>query len=137
MTLVEKFMTWKRSIPWLQSRVPEKFILPLFSVCLGYKKKSDGKWGGNVAFGKDKTMSLFYNGMFYVRVMLPFFVGLQIRWAGKDINAQEYLQTYLGIKLNGEWAVIPRFRIQSDVSAGNGTTGPNYGQATGWNEGTK
>lgn len=28
-------------------------------------------------------------------------------------------------------------RVQSDDSAAAGTTGPNYGQAVGWNEGYK
>lgn len=129
--MIDKLMTWKRSIPWLQSRVPERFIFPLFSICLGNRD------GGSIDFYKTNTGSLFYNGAIFVRVMFPFFIGIGIRWAGKDINKREFLQTYIGIKLNGEWALMPRFRRQSDVSAAKGTTGPNYGQAIGWNAGTK
>lgn len=41
----------------------------------------------------------------------------------------------IGWKLNGRFGAI--FRWQSDESAAEGTHGPNYGQATGWECGTK
>lgn len=114
---------------------PEK-VKPLVSMCLGFKR--DGKWKlGWVAFGEDKTYSLFYNGILFIRIMFPFFIGLGIRWSGTG-EGREFMQTYLpGWKLNGQVALFPRFRIQSDKSAATGTTGPNIGQASGWNEGTK
>src|SRR4030067_3421167 len=136
MNILERVRQWKSTIPWLNTRVPEKYIFPLFTICLGYKN-AEGKWDWDVSFGRDKSESLFYNGALFIRVMFPFFVGIGIRWAGKDVTAREFLQTYIGIKLNGEWAVMPRFRIQSDESAARGTTGPNHDQARGWKAGTK
>ena len=163
--IFERIRRWKSGIPWLAVRVPARFIFPLFSICLG-ARYLDG-WGGRVGFWRADTQSLFYNGGFFLRVIfcplwaLPTatiwflcdqlfggishgwlllcigFVGVGIRWSGKNPTAREFLQTYIGPKLNGEWAVVPRFRIQSDLSASNGTTGPNYGQAIGWDAGTK
>src|SRR4030067_2420623 len=135
MNILERIRQWKSSIPWLNTRVPEKYIFPLFTICLGAKYKNG--WGGHIGLGKTDSDSLFYNGALFIRVMFPFFIGIGIRWAGKDVTAREFLQTYIGIKLNGEWAVMPRFRIQSDESAARGTTGPNPDQARGWKAGTK
>ena len=139
-TLLERIRQWKSSIPWLNTRVPEKYIFPLFTICLGHKN-AEGKWDWDVSFGRDKSESLFYNGAIIIRVMFPFFVGIGIRWSEKGVvifgKSRAFLQTYIGIKLNGEWAVMPRFRIQSDESAARGTSGANHGQATGWNAGTK
>jgi hypothetical protein len=132
---LERIRQWKSTITWLNTRMPEKYIYPLFTICLGAKYR-DG-WGGHIGLGKADSDSLFYNGALFIRVMFPFFIGVGIRWAGKDATAREFLQTYIGIKLNGEWAVMPRFRIQSDGSAAAGTTGANYGQAVGWNAGNK
>ena len=73
--------------------------------------------------------SLFYNGAFFFRFMLPFFVGVHIRWGVR------YLQIAIGWKLNGRFGLV--FRVQSDKSAATGTHGPNYGQANGWECGPK
>jgi hypothetical protein len=175
--LAEWIMSIKRSIPWLQSRIPEAYIIPIFSLCIGYKTEESGytKWTlGDLYFGHDKTDSLFRNGALFFRFTLSpvwtagvlavyaligtvawfwfdyqieyshwamayaaGFWGVGIRWAGKDPSKPEFAQAYIGPKLNGEWAVAPRIRIQSDGSAAAGTTGANYGQAVGWNEGNK
>jgi hypothetical protein len=77
--------------------------------------------------------SLYYNGVLFIRLMLPFFIGVQIRWAGN--KRRSYLQTHVGWKLNGRFAVA--FRIQGDESAARGMDFPNPGQAQGWNDGGK
>lgn len=77
----------------------------------------------------DTGSSLFYNGAVFVRVMLPFWIGIHIRFG------KRYLQAGLGWKLNGRFGII--CRIQTDESSAQGTHGPNYGQASGWDCGTK
>ena len=111
---------------------PDK-VKPLISSAVGFKEEDKWKLGW-VAVGDDKTQSLFYNGVFFVRVMFPFFVGFGVRWSGST-DKRAFLQSYLGWKLNGEFSVV--FRIQSDESAAGGYTGPNTGQARGWENGTK
>lgn len=112
----------------------EESIKPIFSCCLGCKQ--EGKWTAWLDwFGREKEGSLFYNGIFYFRFMLPFWIGVGIRWAGGNPTRREYLQTGIGWKGNGRFAIL--LRIQSDRSAAEGTSGPNYGQAEGFNCGTK
>lgn len=132
--------------------LPVEVIHPLVSVALGFKVNeskpaidfatlgTDYELGdywhiGRLSFGRDETVSLFYNAALYVRVMFPFWIGVQIRWAGKDPYAKEFLQFGLGWKLNGRLAAL--FRIQSDVKSAAGVSGPNVGQAIGWEYGTK
>jgi len=113
--------------------LPERRIVPLVAVCIGFKRY--GRWvPGWVRFGHAADQSLFYNGVFFCRFALPFFIGFGIRWSGST-TSRAFLQTYFGWKLNGQFSIV--FRIQSDQSAAAGYTGPNYGQASGWNEGTK
>lgn len=116
-------------------RIPPRYVLPLVSVCLGYRCANErGGWGGRISFGDSETTSLYYNGVLWLRLMLPFYVGLGLRWRGMG-EGREFLQAGLGWKLNGDFAAT--FRVQSDGSAARGTTGPNFGQAVGWQEGTK
>jgi len=116
-------------------------IKPVVSVVVGVRQtdlhEPAGwvKWGAWVAFGKNKTKSLYYNGIFFFRFMFPFWVAIGIRWAGKDPDAREYLQLGIGWKLNGRFAV--HARAQSDRRSEKGSTGPNWGQAWGWTDGTK
>lgn len=86
------------------------------------------KWVPWIKF--DNGSSLFYNGAVFIRVALPFWIGIHIRPTVKN-----FLQVGIGWKLNGRFGAI--FRWQSDESAAEGTHGPNYGQATGWGCGTK
>lgn len=114
------------------------FIFPIISITLGYKTNYSGRvngWGGRISLLKSETDSLFCNGIFHCRIMLPFFISLQFRWAGSNPQKCEYLQTYIGWKLNGQFSVV--LRVQSDESAANGYTSKNYGQAIGWADGAK
>lgn len=156
----EKIRRWKSTLPWNNLRVPPWMIFPLFSVCIG--AKHENKWVYHIGYGSADNRGLFWNGILFFRIIfcpvwaavtIPVwiysgasfawlifcvgFVGLGIRWAGKNPSKKEYMQTYIGVKLNGEWAIVPRFRIQSDLSAEAGTTGANYGNAYGWDAGTK
>lgn len=111
---------------------PERWI-PLVCLCLGYK--AERGWGGFVLFGgSDKDVSLYHNGVFFLRLALPFWLGLGVRWRGTG-QGRECFQFGIGWKRNGQLGL--NIRVQSDGSAAAGTTGPNFGQATGWNEGTK
>lgn len=90
------------------------------------------------SLGKTNTVSLYYNGIFYFRLMLPFYVGFMIRWSGNPAHRWQFLQAHAGWKLNGEFAVT--IRVQNDKSGAESNKGPAYnntGQAQGWSCGTK
>ena len=130
-----------------------KYVVPVFSLALGHRFDTEitqhGRdydssddltvvrrwWGARLSFGGDATRALYYNAALFVRFNLPFGIFIGVRWAGNDPAKKEYLQLGLGTKLNGDFAAT--FRIQSDESAAAGTTGPNVGQAAGWNGGPK
>ena len=111
----------------------------------------------HLVIGRGQTRRLFRNAAIYLRLLWPFGVFWAIRWSGAT-DRRALLQCALGWKLNGRWtmgvlwlAALPAWyyvgwqwwyllglfaiRVQSDVSAAAGVTGPNYGQATGWREG--
>jgi len=117
--------------------LPEKWIFPIMTFM----------WGaGNTLYpdlknieltllrGRAHDASLYYNGIVFIRVMLPFFVGIHIRWSGHPDSKKQYLQTHIGWKKNGDFAVT--FRIQNDTSSAAGTYGRNFNQAKGWSVGT-
>lgn len=106
-------------------------ILPLVSIQLGWDRRLANV---RVCFGRRRTGSLYYNGIVFVRVMLPFFVGVMVRWSGSSTE-RAYLQAHIGWKLNGVFAAT--FRIQSDAAAAAGHQSPNTGQAVGWADGPK
>lgn len=57
------------------------YITPVLCITLGFKRT--GKWRfGWIKWGRAADQSLFYNGILCIRLMLPFFVGIGIRWAG-------------------------------------------------------
>src|SRR6202008_3087711 len=62
--------------------LPERAIVPVVALCLGFKR--NGSWLPGWLFlgrtGADD--SLFYNGVLFIRVMLPCFIGIGIRWSG-------------------------------------------------------
>lgn len=125
------------------------------SIAFAWLFKENGKW----VFKPRVTgqQSLFFNAVFFVRItvtpvsfllwaalllsgmivswlsLLGFGVFASIRWSG-EANTKALLQAGVGWKLNGRLAVL--LRIQSDASSAAGVTGPNYGQATGFNYGT-
>lgn len=114
--------------------MPPAWWVPLLCVCLGYKSAERG-WGGFVILGgSDKDGSLYHNGAVFLRLALPCWIGLGVRWRGTG-QGREYFQFGVGWKRNGQFGV--NFRFQSDDSAAAGTTGPNFGQALGWAEGHK
>jgi len=137
-----KFTTWLGNI----TAIPTEWIIPLFTISLGYQvlklRRVDDKdqlvpfWKvGHIGLGNTDNESLYMNSMFFFRFMFPFWVGIGIRWAGKDPTKKEYLQTGLGWKLNGRLGAL--FRVQSDTTAARGVQGPNYDQSTGWVYGNK
>ncbi len=114
--------------------IPPYYVKSMLAFCAGFKR--DGKWvPGWIRFGaSEKDKSLFHNGIFFFRFCVPFCVCIGIRWAGNDPAAKELFQLKLGWALNGQFSGA--FRFQSDNSSAAGDTGPNLGQAQGWNEGT-
>ena len=78
--------------------------------------------------------ALYENGLVFVRVARPFFLGFMLRWGGKDAHPA-FLQTHIGWKLNGRLALV--FRLQSDASAEVGMDVLNLGQAQGFAIGSK
>lgn len=126
--------------PWLKKVALNKyFVFPMLAIAIGYKTaETDNRgagWGARLWVGRVSDESLFYNGVIFVRVMLPFFIGVHIRWSGRNPSVREFLQCYIGWKLNGAFSAV--FRVQSDGSAAAGFTSPNPGQSVGWLDGPK
>lgn len=117
------------------------------SIGIAWLFKEDGAW----VFKPRVTgeQSLFFNAVFFLRwtitpltYLMQFALVCWFRhwWPlvfGVFIHFRPVLnqlfQTGIGYKLNGRLG-LP-FRFQSDASAAAGTTGPNLGQATGFNYG--
>jgi len=80
-------------------------------------------------FAREGTVSLFYNGAVFVRAVWPLGIWVQLKW-----SRNHRFQAGFGCKLIGRWGLNLRF--QSTESAAAGTSGPNLGQAQGWDRGT-
>lgn len=114
--------------------------------------KEDGRWCFMPRACGD--VSLYYNAVFFFRFcapapvlflqclaaiqfasLWPLMLGCfaSVRWSGAT-DKKALLQIGAGWKLNGRLAVL--LRIQSDKTSARGVTGPNHGQATGFNFGT-
>lgn len=114
--------------------------------------REDGRWHFMPRITGEQ--SLFYNAVFFVRYancapalvaqalaafitgwwwLLLFGVFASVRWSSSE-TAKALLQVGAGWKLNGRIAVL--FRVQSDESSAAGSSGPNYGQARGFDYGT-
>lgn len=93
------------------------------------------KEGGRWVFSPRITgeQSLFFNAVFFLRLSLPFGVFFAIRWAASSVK-KSLFQTGIGWALNGRLKLL--LRVQSDATSAAGVTGPNYGQATGFDYGT-
>src|SRR3990170_45540 len=107
-------------------------IFPLVSFQYGCGKDKPDFTRLTVSFGRKNTTSLYYNGVFYLRLMLPFYIGIMIRWSGSIVK-KSFLQTHIGWRLSGVPAVT--FRIQSDKSGVESNKGPefnNHNQAQRW-----
>lgn len=106
------------------------------SVGVAWLFKEDGEWRFLPRITEDR--SLFYNAIFFVRFGLPFLVAFSFRWSADGWmifgKARALFQFCIGWKLNGRISL--NARIQNDATSAEGVTGPNYGQATGFNYGT-
>ena len=96
--------------------------------------KEDGKWK---LFKHVKENWQYVNAIFSIRVGLPFSFFFQIRWSDNPNTRRQLLQTGIGYKQSGRFAI--HFRFQSDKSAeiGYHEGMPNLGQATGFTYGQK
>lgn len=101
------------------------------SVGIAWLFKEDGKWCFLPRITESR--SLFYNAVFFMRLAWPFGIFASFRWSASTTD-KALLQVGLGWKLNGRITVT--IRVQSDASSAAGSTGPNYGQATGFDYGT-
>jgi hypothetical protein len=90
-----------------------------------------GKW--DLRPRRCENASQFYNAVFFLRLSWPFGVSLSLRFSDST-QAHAIIQLTLGWKLNGRIAF--ELRLQSDQTSAAGVSGPNTGQATGWNFGT-
>lgn len=104
----------------------------------GYVKSIGIAWlfkeGGQWKFMPRITgqQSLFFNAVFFLRLSLPLGIFASVRWSSAT-DKKSLLQTGFGWKLNGRLGIL--MRIQSDKTSAAGVTGPNLGQATGFNYG--
>lgn len=117
--------------------IPPTWVRPLFAIQWGCGKNKPDLTNFEVSVGAKNNRSLYYNGIFYLRLMLPFYIGIMIRWSGSTTK-KAFLQTHIGWRLSGVPAIT--FRIQSDKSGFESNQGPafnNHNQATGWRCGTK
>jgi len=101
------------------------------SVGIAWLFRENGVWVSSPRATGNK--SLFFNSVFFIRLSIPAGIFLSIRWSSSDTKKSIW-QSGIGWKLNGRLAIL--FRFQSDKSSAKGVTGPNYGQATGFNYGT-
>jgi len=114
--------------------IDTKYIVPVLCIALGFKR--NGKWVlGKIGVGPNDPNypgQMFWNGIFEVRFMLPFYVNFMIRWSATA--SPSYFQFQFGWKRNGRFAIA--FRFLTDASARAGVLSPNLDQAGGFNEGT-
>ena len=114
--------------------LPQEFVIPVICIALGFKR--GGKWVlGKIGRGPNDPAyigQMFWNGIFEIRFMLPFYVNFMIRWSAT--SNPSYFQFQLGWKRNGRFAIA--FRFLTDASARAGVLSPNTDQAGGFNEGT-
>lgn len=75
------------------------------------------------------TGSLYFNAICFLRLNWPLGIFLAFRWSPSSTR-KALCQAGAGFKLNGRFAVL--LRIQSDATAAAGVTGPNLGQAQGF-----
>ncbi|MRD73284.1 hypothetical protein HCX48_00545 [Rhodocyclus tenuis] len=102
-------------------------------IAWGFRENGRWRWRPRIT----GQQSLFFNAVVFVRLtwvdFMPVGFFASVRWSPSS-TAKALLQTGIGWKLNGRLAVL--FRIQSDQSSAAGVTGPNSGQAPGFEYGT-
>lgn len=120
--------------PWVLWKIGNLTALDqdaMKSVGAAWGFKEGGKW--SFVPRKVGNVSLYYNSILFIRFCWPLGVFFAVRWSGAT-DKKALFQTGFGWKLNGRLAVL--FRVQSDKTSAAGVTGPNVGQATGWEFGT-
>lgn len=98
-------------------------------IAWGFKENGHWQWTPRITPNK----SLYYNALLFVRFLLPGGLFVSLRWSSSTTK-RALLQLGAGWKLNGRLAII--LRVQSDAASAAGATGPNIGQATGFDFGT-
>lgn len=105
------------------------------SIGLAWLFKEFGRWDFLPCMTGEQ--SLFFNAVFFLRVTfvwcIPAGIFASVRWSDSTTK-KALFQVGAGYKLNGRLAVL--CRIQSDEASAKGVTGPNFGQATGFDFGT-
>lgn len=100
------------------------------SIGIAWLFKENGQWKFMPRITGQQ--SLFFNAVFFLRLSLPLGIFASVRWSSAT-DKKSLLQTGFGWKLNGRLGIL--MRIQSDKTSAAGVTGPNLGQATGFNYG--
>lgn len=69
--IFERLRRWKSSFAIVNTRIPKKFLVPVFSACLFYLTKASDytKTGSDFKFGGINDESLFRNGKFFIRLI--------------------------------------------------------------------
>ena len=75
----------------------------------------------------------YYNAMFFIRIGIPFSLFFMIRWSAT--SKRQFIQTGIGWKQNGRFAILFRFQTDASAAVGYHEGLPNLGQSTGWNFG--
>ena len=114
---------------WLgnATAIDDKYIK---SIGIAWLFKENGRWSFKPRITGQQ--SLFFNAVFFLRLSLPLGIFASVRWSPAT-DKKSLLQTGFGWKLNGRLGIL--MRIQSDKTSAAGVTGPNLGQATGFNYG--
>lgn len=121
-----------RLIDWLgdKTAIPESWSIHMFSIqSVFFDMQYSGAFN-LLRFWYRDTPSLFMNGVFFLQLRIPFWIGIQFR-----PFTDRYFQCGIGWKGNGRFG-IP-FRFLHDSSSEAGMDGPNYGQASYMEDGTK
>lgn len=127
-----QYTTLWKIIDWIGdcTAIPEKYSIHILSIQAGFiDSVYPGAFDLLRMWWKD-TPSLFMNGVFFLQLRFPFWIGIQIR----PFTAR-YFQCGIGWKGNGRLGLL--FRFLHDESSAAGMDGPNKGQTTGMNDGTK
>lgn len=123
-----RLKAWKES-----KRLPEGVVKTRFAFMWGCGTVEKPNLKNTAYFNgpdPDHDRSLYWNGIFYMRVTTPFGIFLHFRWSGKPGKKRQYLQIGLGRKLNGQIATT--WRISGDEASADGVYGANHGQAQGY-----
>jgi hypothetical protein len=144
-------------IDWLgtHTAIPEKWVTPVASIQYGYgTEESPNFTNVRLRWFEGNTGTLYWNGILFLRLMFPLFLGFQFRWSKTRL-----MQMHFGWKMNGNWAMgfywaiflwpllyffgwhwyylflFFMIRFQTDASAMAGMDIPNPWEASGFADG--